>query len=623
MSDKFSVMDMIDDYAAENDIDPADVFKKEPVEEKPVEEVKPKKEKKEWKPDVSDMPEFKSAGAVYKKEDVKLTEDTTLHNIADDAALEEARASMDDLERKNANLEEAKERFGIAKLQIPEGKEQINFLIAAGEPSRKKAQAELDVLFRELINVHPEFILEWAEGRGPEEYAPKATVQPKMEAPTRVPEETKEEVKEEAQKTYTPIEKINPNTIEMDNAEASTAKVIIDKRHASDFVWTKEEAEKIRKSRTVELNIVEGKDIEFGSVNNVFGNAVDNLLSKYQRKSNDAIAALPASKYRATFTGLTYPEVIDLSTSNEMNTIDGERKKWSICFSHIRNQSIGPWEEYQEYIDPKTNNIIRTTIGADVPNDVSQSDIHVVTKFEDFLRKTSFMDLEFMLWKILCATTMDKEVVSVDCKSLYNSQPCGNTYDWIYSPSDLLVTDTMNEGVLEDMKKTGEVSTAEDIMENFKSSPVNSKDYVKLSTSGFIVVYGHVSAYTYLTDLYSKIQDLNEETDNPTTVSKALAYATLSVIKEILVPNENGTYSRITGTDNLMKVLDILDEIDWQTINELTRLMVDPYQFKFSMRDIVCPKCKNRSAITIDSMSRLLFIVARSLSSVQVTLKKA
>ena len=620
MNDKFSVMDMVDDYAAENDIDPADVFKKETNEEKlaVVEDVK--KEKKEWKPDVSDMPEFKSTGVVYKKEDVKLTEDTTLHNIADDAAIEEARSSMDDLERKYANLEEAKERFGITKLQIPEGREQINFLIAAGEPSRKKAQAELDVLFRELINIHPEFILEWAEGRGPEEYAAKTQVQAIMEPPVQVQEESNEE----DQKTYTPIEKINPNTIQMESGEeASSAKVIIDKRHASDFVWTKEEAEKIRKSRTVELNIVEGKDIEFGSVNNVFGNAVDNLLSKYQRKSNDAVAALPASKYRATFTGLTYPEVIDLSTSNEMNTIDGERKKWSICFSHIRNQSIGPWEEYQEYIDPKTNNIVRTTIGAEVPKDVSQEDIHIVSKFEDFLRKTSFMDLEFMLWKILCATTMDKEVVSVDCKSLYNGQPCGNTYDWIYSPSDLLVTESMNEGVLEDMKKTGEVSTSEDIMDNFMSSPVNCKDYVKLSTSGFIVVYGHVSAYTYLTDLYSKIQGLNEETNDPSTVSKALAYATLSVVKEILIPNDDGTYSRITGTDNLMKVLDILDEIDWQTINELTRLMVDPYQFKFSMRDIVCPKCKNRSAIAIDSMTRLLFIVARSLSSVQVTLKKA
>lgn len=622
MSDKFSVMNMLDDYAAENDINAADIFKKESnTEEKPVEEKPTKREKKEWKPDVSDMPEFKSAGAVYAKDEIKLEEDKTLHNIVDDSALEESRASMDDLERKNANIEEAKARFGIKKLQIPEGKEQINFLIAAGEPSRAKAQAELNVLFEELIKVHPEFILEWEEGKNP-----NINVEANTEAPSvEVESELKLNEEQVEQKTYTPIEKINPNDIKMNDGTKveNNTKVIIDKRDVSNYTWTKEEAEKIRKSRTVELNIVEGKDIQFGSVKNVSGNAVDNLLSKYQRKSNDSIAALPASKYRATFTGLTYPEVIDLSTSNEMNTIDGERKKWSICFSHIRNQSIGPWEEYQEYIDPITNNIVKTTVGADIPNNVDPDDVHVVSKFEDFLRKTSFMDLEFMLWKILCATTMDKEVVSVDCKSLHDGQPCGNTYDWIYSPSELLVTDSINEGVLEDIKKTGEASTSKEIMDNFESSPVNSRDYVKLNTSGFIVVYGHVSAYTYLDELYSRIQSLNEETQDPSAVSKALSYATLSVVKEILVPNEDGTYSRITGIDNLMKVLDILDEIDWQTVNELTRLMIDPYQFKFSMRDIVCPKCKNRSSIQIDSMTRLLFIVARSLSSVQVTLKKA
>lgn len=618
----FSVMDMVDQYAAENDMDPADVFKKPSEEEKKEEtttelseeEVPKKNEKKEWKPDVSDMPELQQTGAVYKKEDVVMQEDTTLRNIADDAAIESARSNMDEMDRQTANIEEAKARHGIIKLQIPEGPEQVKFLLAAGDPNHKKAQADLDALFDELEKLHPEFVLEWADGRTP------VTAQSNNQEPA-----TEQPVHEE-EKTYTPIEKMDPNEIEMKDGSnpIDTTKVIIDKRNASSFVWTKEEAEKIKKSRTVELNIVEGKNIEFGSVENVFGNAVDALLAKYQRKTNDVVAALPASKYRATFTGLTYPEVIDLSTSNEMNTIDGERKKWSICFSHIRNQSIGPWEEYQEFIDPKTNKIVKLVIGADLPDGITEDDVHIVTKFEDFLRKTSFMDLEFMLWKILCATTMDKEVVSVDCKSTFNGAPCGNTYDWIYSPSELLVTDSLNAGVLEDMKKTGEAGSIEAIMQNYESSPVNSKDFVKLNTTGFVVVYGHVSADVYLNILYPRIQDLNQQAQNdPTVVSKAMEYSTLSVVKEILIPDENGKYSRVTGIDNLMKVLEILDEIDWQTLTELTNLMLNPYQFKFSMRDIVCPKCKNKSAIAIDSMTRLLFIVARSLSSVNVTLKKA
>lgn len=595
----FSVLDMVDEYAAENDIDPSEVFAQ------PVEEVE-KPKKKEWNPDVSDMEEFRSTGVVYNKEDVKLEEDHTLRNLTDDTAVEESKSTMGDLERKDQNIEEAKARHGILKLQIPPGPEQLHFLMAGGNPDHEEAQAELDKLFEELKKVHPEFILEWAPGFGPDDQ-------------TEIPVE---ENAEEPQ-TYTPINKIDPDDIQLwDGSSLNTTKVIIDKRDASELSWTAEEAEKIRKSRTVELNIVEGKDIEFGDVTNVTGNAVDNLLSKYQRKTNDVVAALPASKYRATFTGLTYPEVIDLSTSNEMNTIDGERKKWSICFSHIRNQSIGDWEEYQEYTDPKSGKIVRAIIGTELPDDVD--DIHVVTKFEDFMRKTSFMDLEFMLWKILCATTMDREIVSIDCRSSFHGAPCGNTYDWIYTPSDLLGVDSIDPVVLDDMKKTGEAGTTEQIMENYATSPLNAYDYVKLNTSGFIVVYGHVSANVYLNELYSKIQELNEEsTSDPTVISKAMAYSTLTVVKEVLIPGDDGKYNRVTGIDNLVKVLDVLDEIDWQTLNEITTLMLTPYQFKYSIRDIVCPKCKNRSVIPIDSMTRLLFIVARSLSSVQVTLKKA
>ena len=107
-----------------------------------------------------------------------------------------------------------------------------------------------------------------------------------------------------------------------------------------------------KKSRTVELNIVEGKDLEMSSIENISSkSAIDLALAPYIRKSNDIVAALPASKYRASFTGLSYVDMIDLSNSQELNTIDGEKKKWTIAYQHIKNPSIGPWKEYRYYID--------------------------------------------------------------------------------------------------------------------------------------------------------------------------------------------------------------------------------------------------------------------------------
>jgi hypothetical protein len=614
----FNVLDMVDDYASANDIEADEIFSKteepekveEPKQDKPKKESK-KEPKKAWTPDESlldDMPEMKSSGgAVYNKDEVKLTEDHTLHNIADDNAEKESKEALDELSRKEANIEEAKKRHKITKLQIPPGEWQVRILTAANDSNTKRAQDALDVIFDEIENNFPEFILEKEGDVTPEPEKPDFH---KQDTPIiDLPEDVKKEM---------------PSVQEAERklSNADTVSVNIDKTNLNQVTWSNEELDKIKKARVIELNIVEGKDIDFGNIVNASDNAVDMVLAAYKRKTNDKVSPLPASKYRATFTGLTYPEVLDLSTSVEMNNLDGERKKWSICFDHIQNQSIGDWEEYYTYTDQE-NNIIRADNRNDIPDTISEDAIHYVSRYEDFLRKTSYLDVEFMLWKILCATTMDKEIISIECHSINNGKPCNTTYDWIYDPDDLLAVDSMNPAVLADMEEVAKVNSYSDIMELFKSSPVNSHDYVKLPHSGFIVIYGHISAYEYLNSLYSKIQELSEqESVSPNTLSKSLMYMVLTTIKSILIPQPNGSYVKITGVDNLLKVLDLLDEVDWNTISEIASMMTTPYQNKFMLKDCTCPKCHNKSSITIDSMTRLLFIIARSLNSVSVTLKK-
>ena len=214
---------------------------------------------------------------------------------------------------------------------------------------------------------------------------------------------------------------------------------MIDKSRVSEISWSRDEVEKIKKSRSIELNIVEDQPLKYSEIEDVDDNVVDLVLAQYQRKANDSVGALPASRYRATFTGLSYPEILDLSHSLDVNSLDTERKKWTIVYHHMKNQSIGPWKEYKWYIDPSTKKKVIIDFGAEGPVDDS-IEVHEVTKFDDFLMKTSFMDLEFMLWKILCATTMDKEIISIDCHAKLDDtdKECGKSYDWIYSPNDLL-----------------------------------------------------------------------------------------------------------------------------------------------------------------------------------------
>lgn len=637
---KFSVLDMAKEMADANDVDINDLFKKpqpkpQQTDEHPIETPPTETKKKEyvpWTPDESlldGMDELKAAPVTYTKEELKKSEeDGGLHNIADDNALRDSIEAMDELSRTHANIEEAKRRRGIKKLSIPPGQYHATITAAAGDTNFKRAQEALDEIFSEIENTYPEFILEWED---PNKNNPmsKGVEAPNFHENSGKIQDIPEEAAEAADKTEDNIidfdDKTGSQQHPVEPQDAEEVKIVIDKSQLPQITWDAEEIDKIKKSRTVELNIVEKMDLEYSQIEDADDNAVDAILSEYQRKTNDIVAPLPASKYRATFVGLSYTEVIDLSNSQELNNLDGEYKKWSICFNHIKNQSIGPWEEYQWYKDPDTHKRIKLPITASIPPGINPTNVHVVTKFEDFLMKTSFMDLEYMLWKILCATSMEQEIISIDCHAVKsNGKECGKSYDWIYSPSDLLVADSIDPAVLEDMEKTATASTKEDVERVYNSSMLRLNNTTRLNTSGFNVVFGHISAYEYLTSIYGEIKSLEDAAENdPTLASRGLTYTTLTVVKGFVIDKPDGRKVKISGTKNLIKTIDTLDEIDWQTLSELVRIMVEPYQFRFALRDIVCPQCKNRSNIPIESMTRLLFIVARSLSSVSVTLKKA
>lgn len=607
----FSVLDMANSYAENNNIDASDIFKKTPESEngksEPTENktVETNNKKKEWMPDPSltkDMAEF-SGPVTYSKDEIKIDEPKGLRNISDDNAMKDSIESMNEMQRKHANIEVAKKRHGIKIFNIPEGKYHASIFAAAGDTNYDRAQEKLDVIFNEIKEIYPEFITEWIDGEN-------------ISNPDNNVSDDNVNIN-------------NPDTAEtsIDSTKEESSeqvKLVIDKSQLPEISWREEEISKIKKSRTIELNIVESSPIEFSEIQDIDGNLVDAVLAPYQRKYNDVSAALPASRYRATFTGLSYAELTDLATSAEMNNIDGERKKWSICFNHIKNQNIGPWEEYKWYID-SNNKKVKIGINENAPNYINPLDVHAVSKFDDFMMKTSHIDLEFMIWKILCATAMENEIISITCKAkLANGNTCNKTYDWVYNPAELLRMDLIDPVILDEMKVTGEVSTKDDILNNYNSSPLCSNSTVKLRSSGISVVFGHISAYDFINDIYGLIENINAmvEANDPSSISKGYNTLMLKSIKAFLIPQENGKYARISGSNNIIKVIESMDEVDWQTMMEISNMMTNPYIFKYSFQNLVCPSCHSRSSIDIDDMTQLLFIVAQSLSSVEVVLKR-
>jgi len=551
------------------------------------------KKAKAWTPNpelMEGLPEQQTLGVVYDKGEIVESRGAPI-NGADEANMKDGNTKIADLQRQLRNIEEAKARHHIKYLQIPPGDLQTKFHIAAEDSDYQRSQATLDELLNLVETEYPYLIY----ARTDDYIAP--VVEADADAPTvETPEEYRHDV---------------PLTDE-EMRSKDIVQVIINKIDADQIAWTEEESEKIRRSRTIELKIVESEDLQLGNIEDVEDDAIDSILSSYERTVNEVSAALPASHYRATFTGLTYAEIIDLSTAVEMNTYDGERKKWSIAFNHIKNQSIGPWEEYKMYKDPTSKKMVKTNMLSTIPPEVKSSEIHSVSKFEDFLRKTSFMDLEFILWKILCATTMGTELVTIKCKQ------CKHSYEHIYRPAEMLRVESIAQSTLDEIKEVATANTKDKIMDLYATSPVSNSNYVDLPNAGYKVIYGHASAYEFLNSIYGKIKEL-EDTEDPEILSKSYSVMMLPTIKAFLIPSGDG-WKRITGINNITKVIDSLNEVDYHVLMEISRLSREPYTLEYSIPNVVCPVCKSKTDITIDNVATLLFIVARSLASVNITL---
>lgn len=559
----FNVMDMIKAYANENGTDEEAIFSHGTV--VPETDVSPAERSVEL--DEMGQPISHHDLPIYDADKIETgNEPPVIEDLAEKQTREASTGQLEEMQRIEKNIELSKRRLGIRHLNIPTIYNS-RVIDCAADANTARAAEKTDGIIRELIKMFPGAVVEWLPGYGPEQMdATESTVEVSAPIADTVP------------MTDTTI----PDAPTSPSPGGDSVQLIIDKSNVAELAFSTEELDRIKRAREVEVKIVERNEVAYNIIDEPTDN-IDDIISQYTRKFNDRTISLPASRYRCTVTGLSYAEAIDLDYSLQVETLDSEIKKWSMAYAHVKNPSIGRFAD-----------------------------------FNDFLQKTSSRDLDYLLWAILCATSMSREIVSVDC----HHNNCGTSHEWVYSPESLLQLDKIPEFLLEEMKITGTANSRDEIMAHYNESMLRLGNTIELPTSHFVVRFGHVSAYTYLNDgIYADIRAALDA--DPPQVSSLLEAEIMTSVRYILLPATSGEgYYKITDHAQLKRIIHELDEMDFQTLGQIAATMTEPYKLEFTIKDVVCPKCHNRSDITVPNLARLLFIIAQGLESANIVLTR-
>lgn len=334
------------------------------------------------------------------------------------------------------------------------------------------------------------------------------------------------------------------------------------------------------------------------------------IINTYDTGINDVDVTLPLSGYRCTMRSVNWYDFISLASPNAQNGVEAEIKKWSVIYKHLKNPSIGEFES-----------------------------------FEDFLKKTKYLDRELLLWALLVATSDEEETITVPC----DNPNCDHKITFKYRPRTITKTDKSLEPTWYERAKT--VSPGDEAKKVWEEANAKKTMY-QLPHSKIYVELSESSAYDFINKKLGLVNDLykryrpndknaaglaNIEEDLSMVefdylVANALYVESLTIIDcdehgEPII-DENGNYTGYTY-DKWDKIEEIITNcLDGHDSAVLLKLIQESQEkaspISFRVENVVCPVCgKVREYIPIDDIgTTLLFQLSRRFGDIKINLSK-
>lgn len=373
---------------------------------------------------------------------------------------------------------------------------------------------------------------------------------------------------------HTDIE-IDEEAIKKEEEEAKEherlVNILIDKTGfgTSHIDFTDEEKEKLSKATEIRVTEVESLDLETMVFDAPEESYVDMIESSSDNSMGTQTVPLVASRYRAKMRGLGYGQLGDLMLNGNEPTFEQYYKRFSTIY----------------------NNIVDTTIGK-------------FESFEDFLKKTAFIDMNTLLYGLIVSTFPEVDSVMITCGK------CGRQFEQKYFVRDLMDLTTAS---MEYLQKLDELMDCEPAKFNefAENGPVRKRKYIKLPVSNYIVEIGLASAYDYLYQVISNTAGGKFREAHGDDVNNFLQLNAryLTMVRSVSIPNQKKEKSLIkySSFEDIIQILYRIPIDDQQVLNGILGHYGQCYTFNFLLKNSKCPHCGYDSEYTDVDLNQLIF----------------
>lgn len=318
------------------------------------------------------------------------------------------------------------------------------------------------------------------------------------------------------------------------------------------------------------------------------------IIKPYAPETGDIALTLPISGYRCTVSALNWFEALNLEDVAGKNSADRAIDQWSTIYKHIKTPSIGNFES-----------------------------------FEDFLKKTNYLDQEYFMWGLLTATTGDHEEFMNKC----SNPKCEKGFLIKYDPHT--VAHINKEHLDDDYIKTHEVSPGEEAMKHFNKVQSKRMRY-ELPESKVIIDLGSPSVYDFINNRLGVLDRLGEQMAKEAQAAGDPEYRSPRIqlqmtfnlyINSVLIPVTEDGVKKYYKYDKWNDILEALDSLSWgdsgimmklmQTVSQKLASPIDMY-----IENVTCPHCKKHfdKMFIGNIQNQLLFRASRRLENTEISL---